>query len=309
MVAYTCENPPVVSPSKQPKYKSADELCLAFAGRGFRDAQTESARQLFERVSYQHLIPYINAIEGSLSFKRVHDLLTLDRSFQSSVFKYIGIFETQLRAVYADAMARAHGAFAIYNPDLFYRRDIYESSMEIHETELQRKARHDRSVKRSLKRYGGKLPIWHAVEVMTLGTLSKLYSNTKDRTVASTAPASFGVTKPQLSSWLITIAEARNAFAHFDPYIVRKQIPAVPLPIRELSTPNTSPLYIVILLYRLLDSPTVEADPNTHYSERLRSDIVSILDSYFDAHGNDGRALNIPDDWRAVLSFWDTLPM
>ena len=56
-------------------------------------------------------MPYVSAAEKSgekPTLQAVHDLLTLDRRFQAVVFKYIGIFEMQLRASYSDAMAKIH---------------------------------------------------------------------------------------------------------------------------------------------------------------------------------------------------------
>ena len=110
-----CGNHPVAYHPQQPRYRTNGELLDDLHRRGFIDARTDAARQLLERVNDRHLMPYVSAAEKSgekPTLQAVHDLLTLDRRFQAVVFKYIGIFEMQLRASYSDAMAKAYGAFA-----------------------------------------------------------------------------------------------------------------------------------------------------------------------------------------------------
>lgn len=306
--AAACGNPPVISSGPDTEFLTDEDVCAALARHGFADAGTDAARLLFKRVSYQHLSPYIHAAEsmgGAPSLKRAHDLLTLDRRFQAAMFKYVGIFETQFRAAYLSAMAGAHGAFALYDESLFLRPELYGRTRAIHDAEIAHKARRSRSVESSLNLHGGMLPIWKSIEFMSLGTLSKFFSNTGDRAVTNGVVASFGVSKPQMSSWLRTITEARNIFAHFGFYVVRRQIPGAPLKLRGVSIPNTSSLYLAVLLHRLLDAPEPMSDPNMRYAARLQQDAVASIGWFFDIYGDECPVPGIPRDWRAALSFWD----
>lgn len=62
-------------------------------------------------------------------------------------------------------------------------------------------------------KYGGKLPIWAAVEVMDWGTLSHLYGMAPGRARNPVADAC-GLRAPQLESWLKSLNIVRNYSAH-----------------------------------------------------------------------------------------------
>ena len=302
------ENPPVDNASRKRRYLCDEEVRELLRERGFADAGTDSALHLLSRVSYQHLSPYLTAVEKAgckKSLKHAHDLLTLDRRFQSMAFKYIGMFETQFRAAYSSAMAREHGDFALYDAGVFLRGDLYGKTRSAYDAEVLRKARRSPLVKQELADNGGMMPVWHSVEFMTLGTLSKFFSNTGDRAVTRSVLDSFGVRKREFSSWVRTITAARNIFAHFGHYLVSSQIPSIPLSVHGAGMPNTAPLYLVVLLYRLLDAPDVSGDPNMRYAERLRDETLALLGSFYGTYGDSVSVPGIPDDWRSALSFWD----
>lgn len=62
-------------------------------------------------------------------------------------------------------------------------------------------------------KYGGKLPIWAAVEVMDWGALSYLYGMAPGRARNPVADAC-GLRAPQLESWLKSLNIVRNYSAH-----------------------------------------------------------------------------------------------
>ena len=95
---------------------------------------------------------------------------------------------------------------------------------------------------------GGKVPVWLAVECMSLGNLSKLYSNTGNVSVTHSIADSFGVKRDELTSWLACLTAARNSCAHYDCLAFRKQLSTPPKSIRDVRCPNTIPFYTVFLL-------------------------------------------------------------
>ncbi|AYD91031.1 Abi family protein [Actinomyces lilanjuaniae] len=63
------------------------------------------------------------------------------------------------------------------------------------------------------RKYGGKLPIWAAVEVMDWGTLSHLYTMSP-KGVRTKVAEGVGLSAPQLNSWLKSLNILRNLAAH-----------------------------------------------------------------------------------------------
>ena len=268
-----CANPPVVF--------SLDQIMDDIERAGLDCAGRVAARHMLERVSYHHLKPYVNIVASAdlpdrPHVKAAHDLMTFDRRISSIILKYIGVFEAQLKARYTQLMAEAHGPFAAYDQSLFLRKAKHGESLRQAETELKRQAaKNAPGVSAALSKYGGKAPLWIMMECASFGTASKLFSNTADTNVTSQVAASFNLNKDKMASWARTLNDVRNVCAHFNPYIVRKQIPSVPKPLRSLPCLHTSPFYAVTMLEHALESDALRfGDTNLDYSLRLRQDAV-----------------------------------
>ncbi len=297
-------NPSAVSYSVPGSYESfVNEL----RSQGFTDSDTVEAVFMLERVSYRHMLPYLRAAkrisgQDKPMIKDAHDLLAFDRRFQAVVFKYIGILEGQLRAQYAHWLEERAGKMALYDAANFFNARHYESSM----ASLRREAQRSKDpIIRSFVRSdadGFRLPVRDAVECMTLGTLSKLISNTKVEGVSDTVAAFFGVSRAELTNWTKTVVSVRNTCAHFDPYVVRKEIPSTPIAIRGLDAETRSTFYVVFILGRLLSARIRFLDVNLLYSFRLWFDLKEVVDPYLEARGDLLRVVGVPDDWSALLN-------
>ncbi len=264
--------------------KSYFRLLEELDGQGFKDALRGETAYLLERTSYEHLKPYLAMIRrhprnGTPRVQDAHFLMSFDREFQAIAFKYVGIFESQMRAQYAHRMTCSHGGLCLYDRGLFLREGNHARSLEHYSGEVERKARKgDPSVKRALAENGGRCPIELGIECMSLGTLSMLYSNTADRDVTDGVAESFGCTKSELASWLRTVGDARNAFAHFDSYLVRRQIPSTPLAIKGIGASNRKPFYIALLLMHLLSCDEMIEDWTLKYALLMNSEISGLLE-------------------------------
>ena len=224
-------NPPAIS-------SSIKKDIAYLKQRGF-DCSSPEAHYVIERVGMHKLEAYLPAAwensraisfvddttikHDSPALKEAHDLLTYDRRMQAVILKYIGIVESQFRARYSRAMSSLHGNMALYDPTLFRKEERWARAMQDASREIVRKANVNQSVRHILDT-DGKAPISVSVEYMTLGTLSKLYNNTSDQTVINWVAHGMNASARELRGWLRTIADVRNICAHFNPYIVRKQI-------------------------------------------------------------------------------------
>jgi abortive infection bacteriophage resistance protein len=216
----------------------------------------------------------------------------MDRRIQAALFKYIGIFEAQMRSQYAQWMNYVSGEFAIYNPELFHRVDKYERSFANYKKELLRKLRNKEE---------SNVSIFQGIEVMTLGTLSQLYSNTKSRIVGDEVAKSFGATKSELTSWCKTITSVRNKIAHFEPYFVLREIPTKPLSVKGIELFNGSVFYICVLLAHLLSDNCGVRDLNIAYDFRLWNDMQDLIRNIYSYDKAALLDLGIPENWNDIL--------
>ena len=278
--------------------------------RGF-DCSSPEARYVIERVGMHRLEAYLPVVWGNsraISFvnttiiehdnpalKEAHDLLTYDRHMQAVILKYIGIIESQFRARYSRAMSSLHGDMALYDPALFRREEHWARAMEDASREIARKASASRTMRRALDA-DGKAPVGVSVEYMTLGTLSKLYNNTSDQTVVDWVAHGMNSSARELRGWLRTVADVRNICAHFNPYIVRRQIPATPLPIRSCELSNRSPFYIFPLLETMLSSKDAKRfdDQDLDYSAGMIAEATEETVRFAKAHIATAVSLDVP---------------
>lgn len=302
-------NPPAIplkSENSAPHGESVADVSARLAEAGFWDAGSPGALYIIERVG-RHLEPYLRTSaqlspEYGMSVKAAHDILTFDRDLTAAIFKHIGVFEWQMRSGYARLMAEAYGPFAVYDASLFLRKENHARTMASFEAEVSKRLSRDRSAAEEVAANGGRLTTWGAVRCMTLGTLCHFYSNTADRSVTGAVAASFGATKDELVNWSKTITQVRNICAHFEPYVIRKQIPSTPKALKDASCPRRSPLFVILLLERLLGASEADrAEIGLDYCTRLKADIYDVISWFERFYGGAVPIAGFPQNWRTAL--------
>ena len=286
---------------------SYSEYIESLERMGFSDARSAEALYIALGMSLYHFTPYLKLVASvrsgdSRTVKAAHDAATFDRRMQSVLFKYVGIVETQMRAQYSHYLGHVRGEFAHYDPSEFNRGDKYKTSFENFEKELRTAYRKNTRLKKTVEDNGGMLPIEASVEHMTLGTLSKFYSNTKCSDVTAPVAASFRCTRTELSSWLMTVTKVRNICAHFEQLMTKAQIPSPPLKIRGVEYENNKPLYSACVIARLLSGRSARfEDKNLAYAYRLIMDLRSVINGYREAYPDVADAMGVRNDWQSAL--------
>lgn len=300
-------NLPVIHFDGEPRYKTNSEILVELEADGFADALSIEAKYMLEHTSYRHMKPYIDAVKsiqvpsGGHFLKTAHDMLTFDRRIQSVLLKYIGIIEAQMRAQYSAAMASTHGPFAIYDAALFLRPERYEKTFVAYSEEVDRASKRNRDIRLECEKFDGCLPIWAGAECMTLGVLSSFYSNTSDRSITDSVADSFGVKKDELTNWMKTVTEVRNICAHFEPLLVRRQLPSVPKRILGVQCERRSPFMAMLIVSHLLGKSVGSFDPNLNYGNRVKEELAGVIIG-FEQHCNGHVPIQrFPFNWRTLF--------
>ena len=282
-----------------------DGLIERVASKGFVDARTDQARYFLRRIGYAHASDYFASFSGGArpGLMAIHQAILFDRRMQSELMKAIGLFELQFRAQYAYLMSCEHGAFAHRNPDNFKDRDHFASFLSDYEREVNRQLANRNGKLRHFVETYGDAPIWQAVEIMSFGTLSKLYQNTRSRAVRIGVADSFGIRYETLTSWMRTISFVRNRCAHFGRLFGTKLV-TPPKGIPNMRLKNTHPFYVVLMLEKLL-STSVEFsdDPSLMYSLDLAANIAEIIGTT----PPEVRSRFVPANWRELMTKRDVV--
>lgn len=148
-------------------------------------------------------------------FEDVIDLYNFDRHFRLIVFNAIERIEIALRTKMIYHLSLTHGAEWYLNSQHFPNKKYFSDFQSKIHSELS-----DSSEEFIVKHYenhpNDNPESWKALEVLTLGSLSKLYRNLNHQLPEKNQVAKeFGLyNQKYLSSWLITITLVRNIIAH-----------------------------------------------------------------------------------------------
>lgn len=288
-------------PKNTPDVLTPYQLGQLIIDQGF-SGDSYIATYLAERLNYSILLQYCRAIEADLlvdnTLDNMHDLLCFDRDLRTVMMKWIGVFEERFRAKVASETALELGAFAHLHPENFKDSEHYGKLMDSYVREVDQKVRsNDDAVLKALDQYG-ELPIWAAVEVLSFGSLSKLYRNLKSKSVQHAVADAFRVPYGALASWLRTLAEVRNRCAHSTP-LVCKPVVIKPKKLPQIAADNGTVFYVALMLVKLTEDESIHADLRSTYELGMVADIVDLCK---DKHSDILSIAGFPDDWATVVT-------
>lgn len=184
----------------------------------------EQAKEVLENVSYFRLAGYWLHLtvsptdhqfkEGSY-FADVLDLYLFDKELRVLVFTAIQTIEVTLRTKMIKHFATKFGAFWFMEEKYAFKKDIFRSNLAMINSSIYHS--HEDFIVKHLKKYSTPElpPVWKTLEVIPLGTLSKLYSNFSDSSAKHFVAREFGVNHHKFfKTWMESIVVIRNFCAH-----------------------------------------------------------------------------------------------
>lgn len=204
-------------------------------GRGLVVADKEFAIARLRDLNYYRLRGYWLTLERDDSFVRgvsfddVWEIYQLDRELRTWLWRAIAPIEIKLRTQFAYHFAHLCGAGAYLDAENY--RNVANFRKAISNFERERDRAYGQGVPcvvHNMAKYG-KLPVWAAVECISLGMLSMLYGNLSSGTGASESfkgvqaavAEAFGTKSHYLRSWVHHLTTVRNIAAHHDRFYNR----------------------------------------------------------------------------------------
>ncbi len=188
----------------------------------------EWAESVLSSVNYYRLSAYgIGLIDKATdrypvgtSFNMLYSLYRFDSKLRNLLIEIIEYIEIEFRTKIAYTLALNYGAEGYRNAANFNNKISNYHNIKLHtlfcdrlNDEINKQSRRP-LVKHHLENYGGRFPIWVAVEIISFGTLSTLYSAMVDgdqRTVSK----SYCTDPDYMLSWFAAFVELRNTCAHY----------------------------------------------------------------------------------------------
>jgi len=208
--------------AKEPKTIEEQMALLTQRGMLFRDETT--VPHYLANISYYRLKGYwwemqedsINHIfKPNTYFEDIIELYNFDRNFRLLVFNAIERIEVALRTKLIYHMSLEYGAEWHLDTKLFQNQDHHSFFIKKIQTNINDSS--EEFIKKHFQNHPNEKPeSWKALEIITLGTLSKLYNNINGQLPAKSKIANeFGINSTKdFSSWLLSITLIRNIIAH-----------------------------------------------------------------------------------------------
>lgn len=146
------------------------------------------------------------------TFEQVVDLYVFDRELRLLLLDAVESIEVSMRSQWAYHLSHEYGAHAHLNSALFDKQN-YRRCLD----SLIKEVRHSREtfIKHFIKNYDDPLPpVWTVVEIMSLGQLSKWYSNLRSKPLRQKIADSYKMDEGVFASFVHHLTLIRNICAH-----------------------------------------------------------------------------------------------
>lgn len=279
-----------------------DQQISLLKSRGLIIPDDKRAKEILARLSYYRVINayslglYItdptkqqnHIYQAGITLEQIYDIYEFDTKLRHIVFELIEYFELKFRTTISYYIANNFCATAYLRPELYCSVDYYNDFL----VDLNReKNAQQRSliVQHHDTHYGGTLPIWAMAEIVSFGTLSKLYKNLlpeHKRKIASI----YRTYPDLLSSWLNSFVLVRNICAHYGRLYNRNLLARPKIPKSSPQLDNYKIFSVVYLLYKYVDDQLLKL--SLYY--RLKNAIVQHTFVELDKIG-------MPTDWEKLI--------
>lgn len=170
--------------------------------RGLLIEDVEQAIEVLDTISYFRLAGYwrhfetdhsIHLFREGSSFADIIDLYSFDKELRALLFTAIQTIEISVRTKIIKHFALEFGAFWFMDENHASNKTRFAANLAAIRKEVSRS--HDDFITEHFRKYSEPdlPPVWKTLEVISMGTLSKLYANFSDATAKHAVAREFGL--------------------------------------------------------------------------------------------------------------------
>ena len=261
----------------------------------------DRARHVLSTVNYYRLTTYGKHLRrqddpelftDGVSLDDLYSLYQFDMGLRHQILPVLEFFEVQLRAKLSYHLAMTYGSTGYTNAENFrldrQSQGAHKSLMNKFKIEVKRLndlafVRHHQS------KYGGKFPVWVAVELFSFGMLAQLFSILTENDQWAVAKE-YGVSPEELAALIGAAVDVRNICAHYS-RLYNQAVEDQPLLPAKYKSYESDRVFPVLLMLR------VAAGGHRVYGDMIRG-IAQLEEDYPHA---DLALCGFPENWQALL--------
>jgi len=285
-------------PSFSKKHLTYDEQIDLLQSRGLLISDRKYAKTKLEHISYYRLSAYYLPFQKEKDlfvkgtrFEDVLELYYFDKELRKMIFNAIETVEVNVRANVVYNFSKETDAFGYMDKCQFNLDDVTYASL-IYSIQKETSRSKELFVKHFKDKYKSNvLPIWMMVELISFGTLSRLFSALKPN--HETMTKKVGVPPAVFKNWLHTINHIRNICAHHSRLWNRQFVikAKVPKKIKSFQGIRNDRVFVIILILN-------------YFFHRVETgaDLIEKVDRLLEKYPNvDIKQMGFPDDWKERL--------
>ena len=259
------------------------------------------AQQIFTNVNYYRLTTYGKHLRRAddperfidgVTLDDLYDLYQFDMGLRHQLLPVLEFFEVQLRAKISYHLAMTYGSTGYANAANFrpdrQSQGSHKSLMNKFRIEVDRE--NDLAfVRHHQTKYGGKFPVWAAVELFSFGMIAQLFAIMTE-TDQWAISKQYRLAPEELSALIGAAVDVRNTCAHYGRLYNQEMEDRVILP-PKYAPYQSDYLFPIVLMLK------VPAGGHRVYSDMIRG--IAALEQAFPKA--DLRLCGFPEDWEDIL--------
>jgi len=203
------------------QFKTVDEQIDILKERGLLVDDEAETRKVLASISYYRLSAYTLTLRnddrfyGNVHFSDVMQIYYFDMELRAALMYLLESIEVSMRTYIGYYHARKYGALGYYDEKSFDDPIRFRKFEDDYKKAIEEYGDKEAFVKHHNDVYGGQFPIWVLVELLTLGTLSRLFKNLTIELRSEICRDHYGlINDSYIGNWLQACTILRNICAH-----------------------------------------------------------------------------------------------
>lgn len=286
------------------RYLKIEEQVEHLKNEGMHIEDIEKAKKILSKVNYYHLSGYWyklyntdnKFIEG-VTFNKIYSVYKFDSELRRLITDLTELVEIKIRTQIANYIGENWGPLGYRDLNNFHDKDrhiefLYSTNKRIEKYQDKAIVKHHKEV------YGGRLPVWAFVEILSFSDLTKLYRNLKTTDKKKLIRHYYkqkSITKniDYTGNWIRTLCDIRNICAHYERLYDYQLKSAISLPqqYKEYDKADDRLFQAIILLKLLVEDNDIMIEFSNDLENLMKKYNFENLDS-----------MGFPEEWKVILT-------
>lgn len=202
-------------------FKTIKEQIEILESRGLIIDDEEKAEQFLSNLNYYRLSAYTLTLRkndhfySNVHFSEVMQIYQFDMELRTALMYLLESIEVSMRTYIGYYHSKKYGPLGYLESKTFEDEGRYEKFTKDYNSAINEYGDKEVFVKHHKEAYGGQFPIWVLVELLSFGTLSRLFKNLTIEIKQEICSEKFGlINENYIENWLQGLTILRNICAH-----------------------------------------------------------------------------------------------